>query len=130
MVTVESRFINNTKLAIEAAPHFVNLKIHKGYSIDVLPTFLCDQNYRNFFDLIYIDGSHHAPDVLADAVLSFPLLKIGGVMIFDDYLWHLRGQDQLQCPKPAIDAFINIYFGKLSIIFSPNSQVCAEKTVS
>jgi hypothetical protein len=33
------------------------------------------------------DGSHRARDVLEDAVLSWPLLKVGGIMLFDDYLW-------------------------------------------
>ena len=39
------------------------------------------------FDVIYIDGSHAEDDVLEDAVLSFRLLKPGGVLIFDDYRW-------------------------------------------
>jgi hypothetical protein len=68
MEAVESQFINNTKLAIDAAANFVNLQMHKGYSIDVLSRLLSKQDYRNFFDLMYIDGSHYAPDVLPDAV--------------------------------------------------------------
>jgi hypothetical protein len=32
------------------------------------------------FGLVYVDGSHRAPDVLADAVLSWRLLKVGGIM--------------------------------------------------
>jgi predicted O-methyltransferase YrrM len=39
------------------------------------------------FDFIYIDGNHDPAAVLADAVLAWPLLKVGGIMIFDDYLW-------------------------------------------
>ena len=39
------------------------------------------------FDFIYIDSDHSPTAVLADAVLAWPLLKVGGVMIFDDYLW-------------------------------------------
>ncbi|MCM8775657.1 MAG: class I SAM-dependent methyltransferase, partial [Candidatus Omnitrophica bacterium] len=39
------------------------------------------------FDIIYIDGSHRADDVLIDAVLSWRLLKDGGFIIFDDYHW-------------------------------------------
>jgi hypothetical protein len=53
MGAVESRFINNMKLAIDAAPNFVNLQVHKGYSIDVLSRLLSNHEYRNFFDLIY-----------------------------------------------------------------------------
>ena len=36
------------------------------------------------FDLNYIDGSHTANDVLEDAVLSWPMLKEGGTLVFDD----------------------------------------------
>ncbi|TAL83828.1 MAG: class I SAM-dependent methyltransferase [Rhodanobacter sp.] len=39
------------------------------------------------YDLVYIDGWHSAFGALADGVMSWPLLKVGGVMIFDDYLW-------------------------------------------
>lgn len=65
---------------------------------------------KNYFDFIYVDGSHRAPDVLCDAVLGFKLPKVGGFMAFDDYLqaeraWLPYGTDPLRCPKPAIDAY-------------------------
>jgi tetratricopeptide (TPR) repeat protein len=41
----------------------------------------------NFYDLIYIDGCHLAPHVQQDAILSWRLLKPGGLLIFDDYDW-------------------------------------------
>lgn len=67
-------------------------------------------------DLVYVDGSHEAPDVLADLVLSFRLLRPGGVIICDDYWWS-RGpaaeHDVLASPKLAIDAFTNIYRRRL-----------------
>lgn len=51
------------------------------------------------FDLIYIDGSHMRVDVMMDAVLAWPLLKAGGVMVFDDYEWD-RYRDNMVChPK-------------------------------
>jgi len=37
------------------------------------------------YDIVYIDGSHVANDVLQDAVLVWQLVKVGGFMIFDDY---------------------------------------------
>ncbi|MCZ6464828.1 MAG: class I SAM-dependent methyltransferase [Proteobacteria bacterium] len=40
-------------------------------------------------DFIYIDGCHEAACVLLDAVLSWDLLKVGGTMIFDDYVWSM-----------------------------------------
>jgi predicted O-methyltransferase YrrM len=67
------------------------------------------------YDIIYVDGDHSAPSVLQDAVLSFPLLKPGGVLVFDDYLW--QGQpDILDRPKIAVDAFIHIFQQKLQIL--------------
>jgi len=37
------------------------------------------------FDLIYLDGSHEGIDALTDLCLCWPLLKVGGWLIFDDY---------------------------------------------
>lgn len=67
------------------------------------------------FDLIYIDGSHVASDVISDAVLSWPLLKEGGILIFDDYKWD-KYSDDYNNPRIAIDAFINCYKPELEII--------------
>ena len=67
------------------------------------------------FDFIYIDGSHRAPDVLADAVMAWKLLRLGGIMIFDDYLWG-DPRKPLSRPKAAIDAFMNIYGGEINVM--------------
>lgn len=70
-------------------------------------------------DFVYVDGSHQAADVLEDLVLSFRLLKVGGLMICDDYLWFMERPDRrdvLNAPKIAIDAFVNINLRKISLI--------------
>lgn len=129
MSAVERRFLANTKRVRELSAHPVELTVHKGPSIKCLAKLL-SEDFFGHFDLIYIDGSHSAPDVLSDAVLSFPLLKVGGTMIFDDYTWRHSpeaSEDPLDIPKPAIDTFLNIYFHKMRIIHSPNSQVFAKK---
>ena len=41
------------------------------------------------YDFIYVDGDHKASAVIEDAILSFHLLKNGGMMIFDDYFRQL-----------------------------------------
>ena len=115
---VEARFIKNTALAIAAAAKSVNLVVHKGKSDRHLPKLL-GENMQERFDLIYIDGSHQAPDVLFDAVVAFKLLKPGGLMIFDDYLWHdpsLGSFDTLRNPKIAVDAFTNVYGHEVKIL--------------
>lgn len=77
-------------------------------------------------DFIYLDGSHIAKDVLQDLVLSWPLLKINGIMILDDYGWNLD-PDRLNRPQPAIDAFLDIYSQKLEILHK-GLQVIVRKT--
>jgi hypothetical protein len=129
MKSVEGRFHYNVQLAIDSVPHAVDLVVHKDSSDSALARLLAG-NKRNYFDFIYIDGSHQAPDVLTDAVLAFPLLRVGGVLAFDDYLWAEAlpyGRDPLRCPKPAIDAFVNLNFRRLQVVPGPMKQFYARK---
>jgi predicted O-methyltransferase YrrM len=69
-------------------------------------------------DLIYVDGSHAAPDVLEDLVLGFRLAKVGALIICDDYLWSCEPtgqQDLINSPKLAIDAFVNCNIRRIQI---------------
>lgn len=118
MSAVERRFSANVRKAMESSGNEVNLTIHKGFS-DVELCKLMASGKQSYFDLVYVDGSHQAPDVLCDALLAFRLLRKSGVMIFDDYLWQEslpHGVDPLRCPKPAIDAFTNMYCRKLRVL--------------
>jgi predicted O-methyltransferase YrrM len=81
-------------------------RIHKrkGRSSDILrdPSL-------GMFDIIYIDASHVASDVLIDAVLAWPRLRVGGLLVFDDYGWTGRKTSPLPpelLPRMAIDAFM------------------------
>ncbi len=117
MDSVEKRFDANIALARSAAPNQGSVCKFKGHSSEILPRMLAS-GHREKFDMVYIDGSHDAPDVLLDAVLSFYLCRTGGLLIFDDYLWSSDPegkQDILKMPKPAIDAFVNIFSRKLRI---------------
>ncbi|MFT8850581.1 class I SAM-dependent methyltransferase [Acetobacter orientalis] len=125
MSEVENRFDQNTKLSIKNSPNNIYLHKYKGLSGVFLPKILTEVS-QGYFDLIYIDGSHQAPDVIYDAVLSFKLLRKGGVLIFDDYLWSEGvegGNNLLRCPKIAIDAFTNIYSQKVKILSAPLYQM-------
>lgn len=67
------------------------------------------------FDFIYVDGSHTTPDVLMDATMCLQLLKVGGVMVFDDYMWDMH-KPVLETPKLALDLFTSIYRDQVDII--------------
>ena len=91
--------------------------IKRGFSNLQLPTF-----EDLFFDIIYIDGNHEPEYVLEDAVLSFRKLKVGGIMIFDDYGW--GGPD---LTKRGIDAFMNGYHKRIQVLGMKDSQVFISK---
>jgi predicted O-methyltransferase YrrM len=86
MSAVEHRFHHNVGMASAAVANPVDVIKHKGFSDAGLARLLAEGK-AGYFDFVYIDGSHQAPDVLCDAVLAFRLLRVGGVMAFDDYLW-------------------------------------------
>lgn len=132
MPLVEGRFDHNVQLARSRAAHAVDLQKHKALSSTAMISLLA-QGRTEYFDAIYIDGSHQAPDVLTDACLAFQLLKVGGLLIFDDYLWSMEAkgaQDFYNMPKPAIDAFVNIYQRKISVFGAPLYQIYAQKIAS
>lgn len=77
-------------------------------------------------DFIYIDGSHTAKDVLTDACMAWPLLKQGGLMVFDDYLWG-ESRDILHRPRLAVDFFVNIFAESLDIVHIGHQFVVRKK---
>lgn len=131
MSDVETRFHHNLGVAVKGAKHCVQLEVHKGFS-DVALAKLLVAGKGGYFDFIYVDGSHQAPDVLFDAILSFKLLRNNGVIAFDDYLWQEKlpyGVDPIRCPKPAIDAFTNIYCRKVRVISAPLNKLYVQKVM-
>lgn len=129
MSDVEARFDRN--MARASAKHAFTLRKIKSDSALAMAQLL-SEGAANTFDLAYIDASHQAPDVLADAVLAFKLTRIGGILVFDDYLWRMAGPDGndiLNAPKVGIDAFVNTYLRKLTIVTgTPLRQLYVQKT--
>jgi predicted O-methyltransferase YrrM len=76
------------------------------------------------FDFIYIDASRHSKNVLEDAILSLPLLKVGGYIVFDDYT--SSKEHDFSCPKQGIDAFLDIFNDELKVE-NTSWQVIARK---
>lgn len=102
---------DNERVAREVlAPFADRCTIIKGYSQDTLPML----GFRKF-DFIYVDGDHTAPSVMRDAVMGFELLKVGGIMIFDDYGWKTM-PNLLDRPQVAIDYFTHTYTRRLRVL--------------
>ncbi len=56
-------------------------------------------------DIAYIDGNHWSYAVVEDFVLVLPLVKVGGVIIFDDYEEEGRKR-RTQHVRQAVDAIL------------------------
>jgi predicted O-methyltransferase YrrM len=114
MAAVEARFDHNASIIEKKKLAFVH-KL-KGTSTQHLAHWLVETPKDHpCFDFIYIDGSHIAKDVLTDACMAWPLLKPQGLMVFDDYMWG-NPRDILHRPKPAIDAFCNLFAEEAEIV--------------
>lgn len=67
------------------------------------------------FDLCYIDGDHRSPMPYLDACWCFAVTRVGGFILFDDYLWR-------DDTKESIDAFL-LEFGDALTILKKEYQV-------
>jgi predicted O-methyltransferase YrrM len=99
-----------------------------GPSLELLPTL-----QPGSVDIAYIDGSHTADDVLADAILVWRLLRDGGVLVFDDFLWVGRGQEKLLPPelRPslAVAAFLTTHRNTIEVLHN-DYQVIVRKVAN
>jgi len=64
------------------APFSERVNVLKGPSSETL------KQLSGQYDFVYVDGSHTAYDTQSDAIMSWRHLKVGGMMIFDDYMWY------------------------------------------
>ena len=101
--SIEARFDFNIALT-EAAAKVTKIVKKSRAALRLLPF--------NSFDILYIDGSHLACDVLEDTLLSWGVVKIGGTIIFDDYD-HVFREFPHQNTKIGIDAFLASFCNKI-----------------
>lgn len=106
---------------------FSNLKEYESRTrlIRKRSTIALDELRDEKFDLIYIDGWHSRQQVMIDALLTWPMLNVGGVMIFDDYLW-TSGNSTEDRPIQAVEAFVALHRQALYVL-TANYQVFVEK---
>lgn len=102
----EMRFNYNMRASGKGA----QLTKRKGASQDVL-----HELRGGAYDIIYIDGSHRAGDVMLDTLLCWRLLKPEGVLIFDDYPLQ-REKPVSRRPGLAIDVFLELFAGQYELL--------------
>ena len=88
--------------------------IKRGISDVVLPNLNLEND--ELLDFAFIDGDHSPEQVYKDAFMTFKWMKIGGIILFDDYNWPYMGR---RCGD-GIDKFYNEYKDKLELLFINN----------
>ena len=109
----KGQFEENARLG----EHERQIYLYEGLSAEVLAWMLAEEGFWESFDFIYVDGSHQARHVLMDATMSWNLLRVGGVIIFDDYEWP-HGENEYGRPRTAIDAFETVFSDRLQRVLS------------
>ncbi len=87
------------------------LKKYKGTTDD----FFQSSDGQQRFDFIYVDADHEAASVLKDGLNAMYRLNPGGILAFDDYTWS-SGKGLWADPKPAVDAILNCYPHKITVL--------------
>ena len=107
MSEVEQRFDRNL------APFSERLRKRKMTS----QAFFAAETPAEAYDFAYVDGSHYVDDVMLDALCAFASLRVGGLLIFDDYQWNLY-EKPVDAPAAAINAFLRLKAGQYRIVWA------------
>ena len=93
---------------------------------DLLLELICEKMQ---YDFIYVDGSHKCLDVYLDLFLSWQLLRKGGVMAIDDYMYNVDkiGEQPYEYPYQAVKQFLKDNEGQYTLI-DMDYRVFLEKT--
>jgi predicted O-methyltransferase YrrM len=110
------------------------LVFERKKSSQFLKELSIDPSNLESFDMIYIDGAHDSWSVMEDTILAYPLLKKGGMLVYDDVDWKPRKEDKpnitpADCPFPSISFVRNYSYDKLHYIGSVPLLNAANGTV-
>lgn len=111
--SAERKILSNIENTFDAnvSEYKGRLTKYKGTSYQ----YFNDNFEKDKYDLIYIDGSHHSDDVIVDAVKSFQMLKVNGLMILDDYFWKYY-PITMDNACSAINAFVRLKRSQIEVI--------------
>jgi predicted O-methyltransferase YrrM len=74
------------------------------------------------YDFIYVDGDHKSDSVYFDSIIAYELLKQGGILAWDDYLW--KDDKDNESVKFGIDKFLNRK--KMKVIHNGYQKWCVK----
>ena len=109
---IEARARNNVR-PYEDKVTFLKMTSEEALATDTI------QQLRGDVDLVYVDGGHKGDVPFEDTKAAWPLLKNGGVMIWDDT--HMKGV--IDC----IEKFEEYYKSMYQIIWKGGRQIAARK---
>jgi len=106
------RFLKNLEIYKKHHPDQPDNKIMvcKGHIPDVLRT---KDVISQTFDFVYIDVHGYSKDFLEQAVMVWPMIAPGGMMVIDDYT--SNREHDMGCMKQGVDAFLDLYSKELSV---------------
>jgi predicted O-methyltransferase YrrM len=120
-------FLHNKRVFAEKYPGTVTVEVLRERSITALARRLEDfEDYDCQYDFVYVDGAHDTRSVLEDGLMAFRLLRPGGVIVFDDYLWRID-RDVLHTPRLAVELFALMLHRDVAPIRTLNTQAMFEK---
>lgn len=118
-----SQWFNNGNSALETYNFVVdgfrdykNVIINRNYSHIFLFKSLMN---GELFDLIYVDGDHHAEAVYFDLMLSWELINKEGVLCGDDYNWKSKSTGLFEV-KRGVNKFETTHNLKFTVVNGDN----------
>jgi predicted O-methyltransferase YrrM len=114
---VEARFDRNL------APYGERVTKIKGRAIPIMEKMLDE---RVEFDVIYLDTGKNRAASFANSAIAWPLLRTGGILIWDDMLWGPERPDHSR-PGPGIRLFASMFADCLTVLHD-GKQLLARKT--
>ena len=89
------------------------VSVFKGDSLSILLKFI---KKEQFFDFIYVDGSHQCMNCYTDCLLGWNLLEKNGILAIDDYLYIVSKNDPFGSPGIGIDFFLEKIKGEYTML--------------
>lgn len=95
---------------IAKSKNAAKIEVLKGFSQFIYPELCLRHGADPWIDVLYVDGAHDPTSVARDTVLYVPMVKQGGLVIFDDY-----GHPDV---KRGVDNALNSFASAESAIFT------------